>query len=195
VKRVFDIILSFLILLVLSPFLILISLFVFVYSGFPILYSQKRVGKEWKEFQILKFRTMVNGADKVGSQLSSEDDVRITPMGRFLRKYKLDELPQFINVIKGDMSIVGPRPEVFEFAEKFKKDFDYILKVKPGISDFASIKYRNEAVLLNGVSNKEEKYIDEILPEKIDFSKQYIRKHTILLDFKIILLTIFSIVR
>jgi lipopolysaccharide/colanic/teichoic acid biosynthesis glycosyltransferase len=189
IKRLIDIFISLLALLILFPFLALISLGILISSGLPILYVQERVGKEWRKFQIIKFRTMVDDADQVGPGISSEDDMRITQIGKFLRKYKLDELPQFLNVLIGDMSLIGPRPELPRFAEFYRDDYSNILSVRPGITDYASINFRHEAALMNGKADGESYYLKEILPQKIILYKKYLKKISLATDLKILFST------
>ncbi|MCX6149030.1 MAG: sugar transferase [Ignavibacteriales bacterium] len=194
-KRFIDLLFSSLALLALLPFFIVISAFIYLQSGRPIFYKQARVGRGWKSFKILKFRTMVNGAEKIGPKISCDNDKRITPIGKFLRKYKFDELPQLINVFKGDMSIVGPRPEVPKFVKLFSKEYSDILKVKPGLSDFASIKFSDEASMIAYTKNAEEIYKTKILPQKIVLYRQYLNEMSLLTDFKIIFATVKVLVR
>lgn len=189
IKRLIDIFISLLALLILFPFLILISLVILINSGLPIFYYQERVGKEWIRFKIIKFRTMVNDADKIGPEISSEDDMRITKVGKFLRRYKLDELPQFFNVLVGNMSLIGPRPELPRFAEFYRDDYSNILTVRPGITDYASIRFRHEAALMNGKAEGESFYLKKILPEKIILYKKYLQKVSLTTDLKILLST------
>lgn len=189
IKRLIDIFISLLALLILFPFLALISLGILITSGLPILYVQERVGKEWRKFQIIKFRTMVDKADQVGPGISSEDDMRITQIGKFLRKYKLDELPQFLNVLIGDMSLIGPRPELARFAEFYRDDYSNILSVRPGITDYASVNFRHEAALMNGKVDGESYYLKEILPQKIILYKMYLKKVSLTTDIKILFST------
>ena len=189
VKRLFDIIIASFVLLLLSPLLILISLGILISSGMPIFYLQERVGREWKKLNIIKFRTMVNHADEIGPGVSSEEDKRITGIGKFLRKYKLDELPQLFNVLYGEMSLIGPRPELPKYAEFYKDDYSKILTLKPGITDYASINFRNEAALLNGKSESESFYLTKILPEKIFLYKKYLQEVSLFTDLKILFST------
>ncbi|NWF90654.1 MAG: sugar transferase [Ignavibacteriaceae bacterium] len=193
IKRILDIFSSAIALLLLSPILLIIACGVMISSGTPIFYYQERVGKNWKRFQIIKFRTMINNADKIGPGISSEDDKRITKMGKFLRKYKLDELPQLFNVLLGDMSLIGPRPEIPKYAEIYKEDYSKILKLKPGITDYASITYRNEAALLNGKAEGETFYLENILPEKITLYKKYLKDISLKTDIKILVATVKSV--
>ena len=189
IKRLIDIFISLLAILILFPVLALISLGILISSGLPILYFQERVGKEWRKFQIIKFRTMVDDADQIGPGISSEDDLRITKIGKFLRKFKLDELPQFLNVLVGDMSLIGPRPELLRFAEFYRDDYSYILSVRPGITDYASVNFRHEAALMNGKADGESYYLKEILPQKIMLYKKYLKKISLTTDIQILFST------
>ena len=192
-KRILDIFLSAAILAVASPVFFLISLAIFIGSGLPIFFLQERVGWDRKVFNIIKFRTMRITSNAKGLLISSNNDSRVTGIGKFLRKYKLDELPQFINVLKGEMSIVGPRPEMKKYADSFFVDYDQILSVKPGITDYASILYRNEAKLLDAVFDKEKYYLEKILPIKIQLNKKFIDEASLITDLKIISITILAI--
>lgn len=194
-KRIFDIIISLVVLILLSPLLLIISFGIIFTSGFPIFYLQDRVGRHWKNFKIIKFRTMVKDADRIGPGVASEDDERITIFGKFLRKYKLDELPQFINVLFGDMSLIGPRPELLRYAEIYREDYSKILTVKPGITDYASISFRNEAALLNGRQEGEKFYLNHILPHKISLYKKYLKDVSLSTDFKILWSTFKAIIK
>jgi lipopolysaccharide/colanic/teichoic acid biosynthesis glycosyltransferase len=180
-----DIIISLLALFLIFPILILISLGILISSGRPVFFLQERVGKNWKTFKIIKFRTMIPQAELLGPGISSEEDNRINRFGKFLRKYKLDELPQFFNVLKGEMSLIGPRPELYKYAQLYKNDFTEILGLKPGITDYASIIYRNEASLLKGKLESESFYTLNILPEKIILCKKYLKDVSFTTDLKI----------
>jgi lipopolysaccharide/colanic/teichoic acid biosynthesis glycosyltransferase len=162
---------------------------VFITSGAPIFFYQERIGKDWKPFKMIKYRTMVKNADKIGSGITSTYDSRITPAGRFLRKYKLDELPQLYNVLKGEMSLIGPRPELIQYINFYKDDYSSILNIKPGMTDYASIKFRDEEILIDK-NNKEESYINKILPSKIILYKKYINEMGFFTDVKILLSTV-----
>ncbi|MEO8399454.1 MAG: sugar transferase [Ignavibacteriaceae bacterium] len=194
-KIVFDFFISLMVLILLLPLLILVSILVFISSGMPIFFYQKRIGKNWDEFNLIKFRTMIKNADKMGLNISSSDDKRITKLGKILRKFKLDEIPQFFNVLIGDMSLVGPRPEVYKYASHFSEDYNTILTVKPGISDYASVEFRNEERLLSNKPDKENFYLSEILPKKIMLNKKYIKEMSFVTDLKIIFKTIAAIFR
>jgi len=181
-------------LIIFLPLFLIISLLIVIESGFPIIFKQKRIGKNYKEFTLYKFRSMIKDADKKGALVTAKFDPRITKVGRFLRKTKLDELPQFLNVLIGDMSVVGPRPEVEKYAKYYKDDFEYILsKVKPGITDNSSIKYRNEEKILANKENHENIYITELLPKKIKLAKEYADNNNIIDDIIIILKTLITV--
>ncbi len=193
VKRIFDFICSTLGLIVLSPILIAIAIKIKFGSDGPVFFKQIRVGEKNKEFEILKFRTMVVDAEKLGRQITVGNDSRITRIGGFLRKYKLDELPQLINVFKGDMSLVGPRPEVPRYVKLYNEQQRKVLEVKPGITDLASIRYRDENDLLGEAENPDDLYINTIMPDKLALNLEYIKKNNVFLDIYIILKTIMKI--
>ena len=193
-KRVFDLITSLLGLFLLSPILLLVALLIKSDSTGPIFFRQERMGKGFRPFFIFKFRTMTQHTAAQVRLLTVGDDSRITRVGRFLRKAKIDELPQLFNVLKGEMTFVGPRPEVRQFVELFRADYEEILKVRPGITDLASLKYRDEAMLLGKSKNPVEEYVTQILPDKIKLSKEYIRKSSFFFDLILILKTLLKIV-
>lgn len=191
IKRALDIVASGLGLLVLSPLLLVTGMVVKLTSKGPVFFRQERVGRGFRRFGIYKFRTMVADAPNLGGQITAgERDPRITSVGRLLRKTKLDELPQLINVLKGDMSLVGPRPEVPRYVEMFHADYEEILRVRPGITDLASVKYRDEAAILGEHADTESIYVREILPDKIKLAKRYVQQRTMLLDLKLIYTTV-----
>lgn len=192
-KRLSDILVSFIILIILSPLFLLISIAIFFFMGSPVFFLQERMGLNYLPFKIIKFRTMINNSDKDGLGITASGDKRITKIGMFLRKFKLDELPQFLNVLFGDMSIVGPRPEIKKYVDLFRHEYRLILEIRPGITDPASIKFRNESAILEKAENKEEVYINEILPEKIKLNKLYLLERNFLYDVKIIFSTFVSI--
>jgi lipopolysaccharide/colanic/teichoic acid biosynthesis glycosyltransferase len=194
-KRCFDILLALAGLLLLAPLMLVLSLLVRVDSPGPIIFKQTRIGKNFRPFRIYKFRSMVDATAPQGSTITVGADPRITRVGRFLRKLKLDELPQLFNVLKGDMSFVGPRPEVPEFVELFKTDFAEVLKVRPGITDLGSLKYRDEAALLERAQDSRAEYINHVLPDKIQLAKQYIAQSSLVFDFKVIMRTLGAILR
>ncbi|HAT4248992.1 sugar transferase [Clostridium perfringens] len=193
-KRIFDFIISSIGLIVLFPIFLIISIFIKLDSKGPVLFKQVRIGKAGKEFEILKLRTMVVNAEKKGMQITVGKDNRITNIGSFLRKYKIDELPQLINVFKGDMSFVGPRPEVPKYVELYNENQRNILKVRPGITDIASIEFRNENDLLSKSNNPEKTYIEEIMQKKLMLNEEYIYNISIVYDIKIIIKTIILVI-
>lgn len=189
-KRTFDFLVSLLGLVILSPLLLIAAVLIKLTSRGPIFFRQERIGRGFRPFHILKFRTMVPDAPNLGGQLTTGEDPRVTRIGYLLRKVKLDELPQLINVLKGDMSFVGPRPEVPRYVEMFRKDYEELLSVRPGITDPASLKYRHESEVLGQSQNPETTYIKEILPDKIALAKEYIRRSSLWFDLGLILKTI-----
>lgn len=194
VKRSFDIIFSSLGLILFLPLLLIIAFLIKLESQGPIFFRQSRVGKNNKDFKIFKFRTMFIGSDKKGLLTVGNRDPRVTKVGYFLRKYKLDELPQLINVLLGNMSFVGPRPEVRHYVNFYSESDLKILSVKPGITDYASIHFRNEVELLRESENPEKFYIEHILPEKIALNNKYIEQNSLLIDIKIIFKTLLTII-
>lgn len=190
IKRIFDFVCSGIGLIILSPVLIIIAIMIKKGSDGPVFFKQIRVGKDGKNFEILKFRTMVVNAEKLGRQITVGNDNRITKVGGFLRKYKLDELPQLINVFKGDMSLVGPRPEVPRYVEMYTKEQRKVLNVKPGITDLASLRYKDENELLGKAENPDEFYINTIMPDKLALNLEYINKSNVFYDIYIIITTI-----
>lgn len=192
-KRMFDLIFSIFALLILSPFFVLIALLIKFDSKGPVFFRQARVGRFGKLFDIYKFRTM-NVVNNTQLQLTVANDTRITRVGFYLRKFKLDELAQFLNVLLGDMSIVGPRPEVPVYVEKYPESVrDKILSMRPGITDRASIEFRNENEMLSRSNNAEKTYINEILPVKLRYYNDYVNDNSIFGDVRIIWDTICSI--
>ena len=193
-KRIFDIILSLFGLIILLPFMLIIAIFIKLDSKGPVFFKQLRVTKNGREFKIFKYRTMRVGSDKY-SQITVGKDKRITEIGSFLRKYKLDEIPQLINVLVGDMSLVGPRPEVPKYVNLYTEEQKEILKVRAGITDYASIEFSNENDLLASEENPEKAYIEKVMPKKIELNKKYLSEISVLTDIKIILLTIKKILK
>lgn len=189
IKRGFDIIIAFFGLLVLLPFLLILALAILIDSPGGIFYRQVRIGKNEKPFRIFKFRSMRSGSDKKGLLTVGNTDMRITKVGKFIRKYKLDEFAQLINVLIGDMSLVGPRPEVPKYVEMYNAEQKKVLQVKPGITDYASIEYSNENELLAKSENPEKTYIEEIMPAKLALNKKYIENMSLKTDIKIIWMT------
>lgn len=194
-KRITDIILSFFGLLLFSPVIFIISIIIKLTSKGSVFYLGKRVGKNGKVFKIFKFRTMVVGADKIGPSSTTKSDPRVTSIGKFIRKNKLDEIPQLLNVFLGQMSIVGPRPQVEWAVKEYSEEEKRILTVKPGITDFASIKFHNEGELLEGAKDPDKFYMETIHPEKIRLGLEYVNKRSFFTDIKIIFLTIKTIIK
>ena len=192
-KRPFDFLFSLLGLIVLSPLLLLISILILIDSRGSIFYLQQRVGKNNTDFLIFKFRTMRMGADKNGLLTVGTKDNRITRVGYFLRKYKLDELPQLINVLQGTMSFVGPRPEVRKYVSLYSSQQLKVLDVKPGITDYASIEYSNESELLAKASDPEKFYIESVFPVKLELNLKYIAEKSFWNDIRIISMTFWKI--
>lgn len=193
ITRFFDIIISFLGLLLLSPFLLIISVAIKMTSAGTVIFSQKRVGRNGKDFTMYKFRTMYTGAELKQHLTVGANDNRITKVGAFLRKYKLDELPQLWNVLKNDMSIVGPRPELRKFADMYNAEQLQVLHIKPGITDAASIAFSAENELLAMATNPEKYYIETIMPAKILLSMNYVHHKTTGKYFNAIFRTIYSV--
>ena len=193
-KRIFDITLSLFGLIILLPFMLIIAILIKFDSKGPIFFKQIRVTKGGREFKILKYRTMRVGSDKY-SQITVGKDERITKIGSFLRKYKLDEIPQLINVLIGDMSLVGPRPEVPKYVVLYTDEQKEILKVRAGITDYASIEFSDENDLLASEEDPEKEYIEKIIPKKIELNKKYLSEISVLTDIRIILLTIKKILK
>lgn len=191
-KRTFDIVVSALGLLILGPLLLVVALLIKLTSRGPVLFRQERVGRHFQPFRIAKFRTMVVDAPKMGGQLTAGRDPRITTVGHLLRKTKLDELPQLWNVLVGEMSFVGPRPEVPRYVELYRDDYAEVLQVRPGITDLASLKYRDESTLLGQSDDPEKLYVETILPDKIELGKEYIRASSLWFDMQLIVRTVLS---
>ncbi len=192
-KRLFDIVFSFVGIVILSPVLVIISLIVALSSKGGSFYKQKRVGKDNKDFTLYKFRSMRVDSDKQSLITIGNKDSRVTPIGYYLRKYKIDELPQLFNVLKGDMSFVGPRPEVRYYVDMYTDKQKQVLNVRPGITDPASIAFRNENELLAQQPNPKQYYITSIMPEKLRINLEYINNRSFSKDIKIILQTIKAI--
>jgi lipopolysaccharide/colanic/teichoic acid biosynthesis glycosyltransferase len=188
-KRTFDCVASLLGLALLSPLLLLVALLIKLDSPGPVLFRQERIGKGFCPFRIYKFRTMVHDAPSRGGPITFGADPRITRLGRVLRKAKIDELPQLINVLRGEMSIVGPRPEVERYVELFRADYEEILQVVPGMTDLASVQYRDEVEVLGRFEDPEAAYVGHILPDKIKLAKDYVRQSSLFLDLLLILRT------
>jgi lipopolysaccharide/colanic/teichoic acid biosynthesis glycosyltransferase len=189
-KRSFDILLSLFGLILLSPVLIFLGLLIKGEDGGPVFYRGMRVGRYGKPFKIFKFRTMAVNAEEIGGSSTANDDPRITRVGKLLRKYKLDELPQLINVLKSEMSIVGPRPQVQWAVDLYTLEEKQILSVLPGITDYASLKFPNEGEILRGSKDPDRDYMEKIHPEKMHLSLEYVKNRSMWIDVKIIFKTI-----
>ncbi len=192
-KRLFDIVMALFGLILLSPLMLIIAGWIMVSTGLPVIYAQNRVGKNDREFRLFKFRTMKRKADELGLLTTGLMDQRITPEGRTLRKYKLDELPQMWNILNGTMSFVGPRPEVRKYVSLYNEEQRNVLSVKPGLTDYASLAYINENEILESYPDPEKAYISNIMPEKLKLNLQYIRERSFGKDLKIIRKTIAKI--
>ena len=194
-KRLFDIVTSAVALLILLPVLFACAVWISIDSPGGFFYRQERVGRNGKLFYMLKFRSMFTGSDSKGLLTVGNNDVRITRSGNFLRKTKLDELPQLINVFIGDMSFVGPRPEVLKYVRLYSDEQKKVLEVRPGITDLASIQYRNENEVLAKFDNPEQAYITQVMPDKLRINLEYLAQRNFLTDIKIILKTVSAIIK
>lgn len=193
-KRIFDVFLSIFGLLVLSPIFFIIAIQIKIKDKGPVFYRGLRVGQYGRLFNIFKFRTMIINAEKIGGPSTPDDDPRITKIGKSIRKYKFDELPQLINILRGEMSLVGPRPEVKHYIDMFTEEEKAILSVKPGITDWASLRNPDEGAILEGSLDPEKTYMEKIRPEKIRLQLKYVREHSFLTDLKILFLTLKTII-
>ncbi|NER94667.1 MAG: sugar transferase [Symploca sp. SIO1B1] len=192
-KRVFDLFFAFIGLIVLAPLFLVVSIWIKLDSPGPIFFRQIRIGQFEAKFEIYKFRTMVVHAEKIGKLITVGEDSRITRSGRFLRRSKLDELPQLINILKGDMSFVGYRPEVPKYVDLYTTEQRVIFQIRPGLTDLASIKFRNESDLLATAEEPEKLYISSIMPRKLELNRQYLGKKSLLFDVFIIFKTFLAI--
>lgn len=193
-KRLFDFVVSCLGLLVLSPLFLILAIWIKCDSRGPVFYRQIRVGRYNREFELLKLRSMVVGADKKGLITIGGRDARITRSGYYIRKYKLDELPQLFNVLKGDMSLVGPRPEVRKYVDLYSPEQLHVLDVRPGITDPASIRYRNENELLERADDPDKYYTDVVMQDKLRINLLYVAEHSFWSDIKFIFMTFREII-
>jgi lipopolysaccharide/colanic/teichoic acid biosynthesis glycosyltransferase len=193
-KRATDLVLAAAGLLLFSPVLFVLGMWVRLDSKGPVFYRGLRAGRDGKPFYVLKLRTMVVDAERLGGSETQADDPRITRVGGFLRRYKFDELPQLVNVVRGEMSLVGPRPEVLEEVRRYTPREQRLLSVRPGITDWASVKFRNEDELLRGSADPHLAYHEEILPHKIQLGLEYVEKRSLLVDFKILLQTVRAVI-
>jgi lipopolysaccharide/colanic/teichoic acid biosynthesis glycosyltransferase len=195
-KRCFDLIVSSIALLILSAVFLFFAIIIKLESKGPVFYRGVRIGKNGKSFRIYKFRSMVQDAEKKGAASTNANDARITKVGRLIRAFKIDELSQIINVFFGDMSFVGPRPEVKKFVDMYTEDERTILTVRPGITDWSSIKFHNEPEIIaaSGIADADEAYAKLIRPEKLRLQMKYVHEHTFWIDLKIIFATIFTLI-
>lgn len=194
-KRIFDVISSAFGLLVLSPLFLILAIWIKIDSKGPVFYKQVRVGRGNKDFKLFKFRSMRVGSDKKGLITVGGRDPRVTRSGYFIRKFKLDELPQLINVFLGEMSLVGPRPEVRHYVDMYSPEQMKVLEVRPGVTDYASLEYFNENILLEASSDPEKTYIEEVMPAKIALNMKFINNPTFGEYLKIIFLTVWQVLK
>lgn len=194
-KRLFDIVFSLLGLILVSPILLGLAIMIKREDGVPVFYRGVRVGLHGKSFKIFKFRTMVVNAEKIGGSSTADDDPRITRIGKFMRKHKLDELSQLINVLKGEMSFVGPRPEVQHYVNMYTNEEKAILNVKPGITDWASMWNSDEGAILAGSTDPEKTYMEKIRPEKIRLQLKYVKERSFWVDVIIVFQTLFKLIK
>jgi lipopolysaccharide/colanic/teichoic acid biosynthesis glycosyltransferase len=185
IKRLFDLLVSLVSLIILAPLFLVAAIFIKLDSPGPVFYRGDRIGKDEVPFKICKFRTMVTGADRMGSALTHSEDPRITRVGRILRKWKIDELPQILNILRGEMSVVGPRPESPRYVEHYTPAQRQVLRVKPGMAGLTQVRFRHEETLLSHSPNLEEDYIEKIMPQKLALDLEYIESQSLLLDVKL----------
>ena len=194
-KRLFDILASLILLIILSPLFIIFSIMIKLDSKGPIMFKQNRVTENERIFKIFKFRTMVENADKNGSQVTVENDNRVTKIGKFLRKFRLDEIPQLINILIGDMSFVGTRPEVPKYVELYTDEMKATLLMKAGVTSLASIKFKDEEKLLQMDGNIDKIYIEDILPQKMQYNLEYLKRFNFFYDIKLMFMTLFAVIK
>ncbi len=194
-KRLFDILASLILLIILSPLFIIFSIMIKLDSKGPIMFKQNRVTENGRIFKIFKFRTMVENADKNGSQVTVENDDRVTKIGKFLRKFRLDEIPQLINILIGDMSFVGTRPEVPKYVELYTDEMKATLLMKAGVTSLASIKFKDEEKLLQMDGNIDKIYIEDILPQKMQYNLEYLKRFNFFYDIKLMFMTLFAVIK
>lgn len=194
IKRLVDIVAASIGLLLLSPLFLILAALIKLDSSGPVLFRQERIGRGFIPFLIYKFRTMAAGRANEGLCITSRNDARITRVGRWLRATKLDELPQLLNVLIGDMSLVGPRPEVRHYVELFRSEYEQLLSIRPGMTDLASLKYRDEGDVLAQVEDPEAEYVTRILPDKIELGSLYLQRASLFFDLSLILKTVLRLV-
>jgi len=195
IKRLFDLFFSLIGVIVLSPLLLIIAILIKISSPGPVFYRGLRAGKNFKPFKIFKFRTMKAEAEKLGGPSTAGDDPRLTRIGKFLKKWKIDELPQLLNVIKGEISLVGPRPEVLEYAKLYQGEEKIVYTIKPGITDFASLWDVHEEEILKGSPDPEKTYLEKIRPEKVKLQMKYLKEMSLYTDIKIIWRTFLKLIK
>lgn len=195
IKRIFDVVVSLIALIVLSPIILIIAIAIKLDSPGPVVFKQERITKHGKTFKIYKFRTMLVNAEQLGSQVTVDNDPRITRTGKVLRKYRLDEFLQLINILKGEMSFVGTRPEVRKYVDAYSDEMYATLLLPAGVTSLASIKYKDEDTLLSNTDNVDDTYINEILPEKMRYNLEYIRNFSFFYDIKIMIMTVFAVIK
>jgi lipopolysaccharide/colanic/teichoic acid biosynthesis glycosyltransferase len=193
-KRIFDFVIALTAALLLSPFLAAVAVLIWAHDRGPVFYRAKRVGRGGGLFTMLKFRTMVMNAEKLGASSTADDDPRITRLGKFLRRYKLDELPQLFNVLGGSMSLVGPRPQVQWAVDLYSAEERRVLEVPPGITDYASLHFPNEGEILKGSTDPDRDYMEKIHPRKMQLALQYVRERSLATDLKILIQTAGTVV-
>jgi len=193
-KRSFDILFSLIGLVILSPVFGIIAIMIQLDSRRPVFYRQVRVGQHRRDFRLIKFRTMIQGADRHGQLVTASGDQRVTRIGRFLRCTKLDELPELWNVLIGDMSLVGPRPEVPKYIEYYRPEWNEVFSVRPGITDLATLQFRNEEIILGNVEDSEDTYINVIIPAKLRLSLEGLQRQSVGFYFKILIFTVWSLI-
>lgn len=194
-KRIFDVIVSFIMLVLLLPILLIISIVISVDSRGGVFFRQTRITQYGREFKIFKFRTMVANAEKLGTQVTTSEDSRVTRVGGVLRKFRIDELPQLINILKGDMTFVGTRPEVKRYVDEYNDEMMATLLLPAGVTSLASITYKDEARLLDAAHNPHRVYIEEILPQKMEYNLDELKKFSFLNDIKTMIKTVFAVIK
>lgn len=194
IKRIFDLVLAIILLIILSPLFIIIAIAIKIDSKGPVMFRQTRVTQYGKKFRIFKFRTMITDAEKIGSQVTTKNDTRITRIGRVLRKYRLDEIPQLLNIIAGEMSFVGTRPEVSKYVEKYTDEMMATLLLPAGVTSETSIKYKDEELLLTNASNVDNLYVNKVLPEKMKYNLKSIEEFGLINDMKTMVITMLAVI-
>jgi lipopolysaccharide/colanic/teichoic acid biosynthesis glycosyltransferase len=194
-KRVFDLVIALLGLILLAPVLLVVGVVIKLDSRGPVFYGGDRIGKDGKPFKMIKFRTMVVHADRMGAALTHGGDPRVTRMGRVLRKWKIDEIPQLINVVRGEMSLVGPRPEAPVYVHYYTPEQKQVLAIRPGITGLTQVRYRHEETLLSRCADPEKEYIETIMPQKLAIDLEYIRSRSLLMDLRLLFETFLAVFR